>query len=182
MATEEERGEKEGVEGIKIEKLEANSTTPTTTTTTSLPSMSSKDLESTSTKTLVLGAPIIASPIRKADLKVDTTKKSPHLSLPPKVLALNNEEVEKERKPDSASKLKKKIKFAFKNKSSLRKMRVGDIKAGVLLKMNLFQESNGSVKAFESFHNVEREKIESPSRSRWDSLMRTLPGCNGGFC
>ena len=102
--------------------------------------------------------------------------------LPPKVLALNNEEVEKERKPDSASKLKKKIKFAFKNKSSLRKMRVGGIKAGALLKVNLLQESNGSVKAFESFHNVEREKIESPSRSRWDSLMRTLPGCNGGFC
>ena len=99
------------------------------------------------------------------------------------MLALNNEEVEKERKPDSASKLKKKIKFAFKNKSSLRKMRVGGIKtAGALLQMNLLQESNGSVKAFESFHNVEREKIESPSRSRWDSLMRTLPGCNGGFC
>ena len=82
MATEEERGEKEGVEGIKIEKLEANSTTPTTTTTTSLPSMSSKDLESTSTKTLVLGAPIIASPIRKADLKVGTTKNH-HISLSP---------------------------------------------------------------------------------------------------
>ena len=84
MATEEERGEKEGVEGIKIEKLEANSTTPTTTTTTttSLPSMSSKDLESTTTKTLVLGAPIIASPIRKADLKVGTTKNH-HISLSP---------------------------------------------------------------------------------------------------
>ena len=26
------------------------------------------------------------------------------------------------------------------------------------------QDSNGSVKAFESFHNVEREKVESPSR------------------
>ena len=77
MATEEERGEKEGVsiEGIKIEKLEANSTnTSTTNTTTTLPSMSIKDLESTSTKTLVLGAPIIASPIRKPDLKVKTTK------------------------------------------------------------------------------------------------------------
>ena len=39
------------------------------------------------------------------------------------MLALNNEETV-ERKADSASKLKKKIKFAFKNKSSLRKMRV----------------------------------------------------------
>ena len=127
MATEEERGEKEGVsiEGIKIEKLEANSTnTLTTTTNGTLPSMSIKDLESTSTKTLVLGAPIIASPIRKPDLKVKTTKKSSHTSPCSKVLTLNSEEVEKERKPDSASKLKKKIKFAFKNKSSLRKMRV----------------------------------------------------------
>ena len=127
MATEEERGEKEGVsiEGIKIEKLEANSTnTLTTTTNGTLPSMSIKDLESTSTKTLVLGAPIIASPIRKPDLKVKTTKKSPIPSPCSKVLTLNSEEVEKERKPDSASKLKKKIKFAFKNKSSLRKMRV----------------------------------------------------------
>ena len=127
MATEEERGEKEGVsiEGIKIEKLEANSTnTLTTTTNTTLPSMSIKDLESTSTKTLVLGAPIIASPIRKQDLKVNTTNTSPIASPCSKVLTLNSEEVEKERKPDSASKLKKKIKFAFKNKSSLRKMRV----------------------------------------------------------
>ena len=127
MATEEERGEKEGVsiEGIKIEKLEANSTNTLTNTTTTLPSMSIKDLESTSTKTLVLGAPIIASPIRKPDLKVKTTKKSPIPSPCSKVLPLNSEEVEKDRKPDSASKLKKKIKFAFKNKSSLRKMRVG---------------------------------------------------------
>ena len=127
MATEEERGEKEGVsiEGIKIEKLEANSTnTLTTTTNGTLPSMSIKDLESTSTKTLVLGAPIIASPIRKPDLKVKTTNKSAIPSPCSKVLTLNSEEVEKERKPDSASKLKKKIKFAFKNKSSLRKMRV----------------------------------------------------------
>ena len=78
MATEEERVEKEGVEGIKIEKLETNTssqTTSITTTTTSLPSMSSKILESTTTKTLVLGAPIIASPIRKPDLKVSTNKK-----------------------------------------------------------------------------------------------------------
>ena len=125
MATEEDRGEKEGVEGIKIEKLETNATSPiTSTTTTSLPSMSSKVLESTTTKTLVLGAPIIASPVRKPDLKVATTKKITTTTTP-KVLALNSEEVEKERKPDSASKLKKKIKFAFKNKSSLRKMRVG---------------------------------------------------------
>ena len=127
MVTEEDRGEKEGVEGIKIEKLETNTTSPnpnTTTTSSSLPSMSSKVLESTTTKTLVLGAPIIASPIRKPDLKVVTTKKITTTTTP-KVLALNNEEVEKERKPDSASKLKKKIKFAFKNKSSLRKMRVG---------------------------------------------------------
>ena len=127
MATEEDRGEKEGVEGIKIEKLETNATSPNTsssTTTTSLPSMSSKVLESTTTKTLVLGAPIIASPVRKPDLKVVTTKKITTTTTP-KVLALNSEEVEKERKPDSASKLKKKIKFAFKNKSSLRKMRVG---------------------------------------------------------
>ena len=127
MATEEDRGEKEGVEGIKIEKLETNATSPntsSTTTTTSLPSMSSKVLESTTTKTLVLGAPIIASPVRKPDLKVVTTKKITTTTTP-KVLALNSEEVEKERKPDSASKLKKKIKFAFKNKSSLRKMRVG---------------------------------------------------------
>ena len=51
---------------------------------------------------------------------------------------------------------------------------MGGIKAAALLKMNLLQESNGSVKAFESFHNVEREKIESPSRSRWDSLMRKV--------
>ena len=127
MATEEDRGEKEGVEGIKIEKLETNATSPNTsssTITTSLPSMSSKVLESTTTKTLVLGAPIIASPVRKPDLKVVTTKKITTTTTP-KVLALNSEEVEKERKPDSASKLKKKIKFAFKNKSSLRKMRVG---------------------------------------------------------
>ena len=78
MATEEDRGEKEGVEGIKIEKLETNATSPNTsssTITTSLPSMSSKVLESTTTKTLVLGAPIIASPVRKPDLKVVTTKK-----------------------------------------------------------------------------------------------------------
>ena len=132
MATEEDRGEKEGVEGIKIEKLETNATSPNTssTTTTSLPSMSSKVLESTTTKTLVLGAPIIASPVRKPDLKVVTTKKKITTTTTPKVLALNSEEVEKERKPDSASKLKKKIKFAFKNKSSLRKMRVGGLKEG----------------------------------------------------
>ena len=56
------------------------------------------------------------------------TSPSPNTSWhhsPEKVLALNNDEAQKERKPDSASKLKKKIKFAFKNKSSLRKMRVG---------------------------------------------------------
>ena len=32
------------------------------------------------------------------------------------------------------------------------------------LKPDLMQDSNGSVKAFESFHNVEKEKVESPSR------------------
>ena len=167
MATEEDRGEKEGVEGIKIEKLETNATSPNTsssTITTSLPSMSSKVLESTTTKTLVLGAPIIASPVRKPDLKVVTTKKITTTTTP-KVLALNSEEVEKERKPDSASKLKKKIKFAFKNKSSLRKMRVGGFKGRMVHStVSLVQESNGSVKAFESFHNV--EKVESPSK-RW---------------
>ena len=151
-STEEDRGEKENVEGIKIEKLESNTTSPSNTTSntstaTSLPSMGSKVLESTTTKTLVLGAPIIASPIRKPDLKVVTTKITKNPSYRPKVLALNNEETV-ERKADSASKLKKKIKFAFKNKSSLRKMRVGGSKD----QLNFMAELNGIVKAFENFH------------------------------
>ena len=49
-------------------------------------------------------------------------------------------------KTDSTSRFRKKIKFTFKNKSSLRKLK----------------ESNGSVKALESFHHVEREEGARP--------------------
>ena len=85
-------------------------------------------LESTSSKTLVLASPIFASPARKPDLKVGARphsklfKKILNTNFHLKALPHNNEEVDRERKSDSASKLKKKIKFAFKNKN--RKMRV----------------------------------------------------------
>ena len=76
------------------------------------------------------------SPLRKPDLKV---------------LNLNTSAEEEEAdgakdarvpKTDSASRFKKKIKFAFKNKSSMRKLK----------------EANGSVKALEHFHGGEREE------------------------
>ena len=86
------------------------------------------------------------------------------------MLALNNDEAQKERKPDSASKLKKKIKFAFKNKSSLRKMRVG-VPIKYLIMVHSEQESNGSVKAFDNFHNV--EKMEVPG-SRWGNKAKII--------
>ena len=52
-------------------------------------------------------------------------------------------ETEKMVKPDHTYRFKKKIKFAFKTKSSLRKLR----------------ESNGSVKALESFPSADREEV-----------------------
>lgn len=76
------------------------------------------------------------SPLRKPDLKV---------------LNMNHSAEEEEAdiakdarvpKADSASRFKKKIKFAFKNKSSMRKLK----------------EANGSVKAVEHFHSAEREE------------------------
>ena len=84
-------------------------------------------MESTSTKTLVLASPIFASPARKPDLKVGVliqsfSKRFLRQIFHLKALPHNNDEVDREKKSDSASKLKKKIKFAFKNKN--RKMRV----------------------------------------------------------
>ena len=147
------------MEGIKIEKLEGNPPSLTPTNNSSLPSVTRKELESTSTKTLVLASSLSSTYSSILSLSSSSSTLSyyswraqaprpwcwPHQFSPPrpesqiwrlessfkeilntnfhlKALPHNNEEVDREKKSDSASKLKKKIKFAFKNKN--RKMRV----------------------------------------------------------
>ena len=74
---------------------------------------------------------------------------------------INIVETEKMVKPDQTYRFKKKIKFAFKNKNSLRKLR----------------ESNGSVKALESFPSADREEV-----SRQKLLYKGFRDLSHNYC
>ena len=196
------------MEGIKIEKLEGNPPTLTPTNNSSLPSVTRKELESTSTKTLVLvsslsstyssiyyhchhqleststktlvlASPIFASPARKPDLKVGVLIPSFSKRFLTQIFTWRRCLTIMKRWTERRSRIRRRN---WKRKSSLlSRTRTGrwgylfnDICTNIIIiiistiiffiAMPYMQESSGGLKAFDSFHNV--EKVD-PHSMRW---------------